>query len=106
MTDDDKNIAKIIEVAVEVIDRRCQIILNLSLADADLQDLPAAASTRAREEVRPAIRAYWRYPQQLRESRTPRREPSRQNVASVLQLVYRRRLRGAVTRHRPGTIYP
>ena len=41
MTDDNKNAARIIEVAVDMIDQRCQTILNLAPREGDLQDVPS-----------------------------------------------------------------
>jgi hypothetical protein len=41
MTDDNKNAAKIIEVAAEAIDQKCQTILNLAPVEGDLQEVPA-----------------------------------------------------------------
>jgi len=40
MTDDNKHIATIIEFAVEAIDQKCQMILNLAPREVDLQGVP------------------------------------------------------------------
>jgi hypothetical protein len=85
MTEESKNAAMLIEVAVDAIDKNCQAILNLAPREMDLQDVPPAVRADHSAKVRTAIGSDQRHPATAPTTRTTGRGPPGGEVGLVTQ---------------------